>query len=125
RLFRDLYTDVADELGVEYRHNWGGSSEHASELVTIGYTPDQKGAQDCYRYEKAVCPEPFYVLTVKANGDVCCCCLDWNGQLKVGSLIDNNLEEIWQGEPLREIQLKHLRRERSTLNSCRDCSMIG
>ncbi len=38
------------------------------------------------------------------NGDVTVCCADFNGLLVVGSVLDQSLEEIWQGEPYRKIR---------------------
>jgi radical SAM protein with 4Fe4S-binding SPASM domain len=122
--FVETYSGVADELGVDYRHNWNGSDERKSELVTIGYSPDPQGVQNAFRFGKQACPEPFYTLAVKANGDVSPCCIDWNGKLKVGNVLQNSLKDIWHSAALRKIQRLHLAKRRSEIPGCRDCTLI-
>jgi len=122
--FRKTYTGVADELGMDFRHNWNGSDQRDNGFVTIGYSPDGEGLQRNFSSRKQVCPEPFYTLAVKANGDVSCCCIDWAGQLKVGSVRESTLAEIWRGEKLREIQRLHVAKRRVDIPACRDCTLI-
>jgi len=106
------YDGIADDVFVEPVHNWGSSD---GRLIQLGAS---------LKTEKQVCPKPFYELVVKANGDVSCCCVDWDGQLAIGNILKNSLKEIWEGQLLREIQQVHLAGERSKLVSCRDCTFI-
>jgi MoaA/NifB/PqqE/SkfB family radical SAM enzyme len=97
--FEYQYQNVADSISVQGTHNWTGTIDHPSPLVNISEAPVNI---------KNVCPFPFYMLTVKANGDVSVCCVDWSGALVIGNVGRNSLREIWEGEKLREIRLQHL-----------------
>ena len=109
--FREQWKDLADDLAVETLHNW----PEAPHLVQLGQQT---------KTVKRVCPKPFYELSVKANGDVVCCCIDWSGQLKVGNVLENSLQEIWEGFALQRIQALHAAGKRDELDACRDCTMI-
>jgi radical SAM protein with 4Fe4S-binding SPASM domain len=113
-LFREQYTGIADEIGLEYLHNWGGTDQR---LVNIGDTQSRVR-------KKQACPHPFYSVTVKASGDVSACCLDWNGQLKIGNLNESTLRQIWAGVPLRQLQAANLGQRRHEIPACRDCDLI-
>lgn len=122
--FREAYRGIADDLGVQFRHNWNGSDNRDNQLVTISYAPDEAGRQNEFRHRKETCPEPFYTLCIKANGDVTPCCIDWDGKLKVGSVLTHSLKEIWRGEALYQIQRMHVAKRRSEVVACRDCTWI-
>lgn len=106
-VFRQQWAGIADECGVKQLHNWGAF------LVQLGQRP-----------KKQVCPYPFYELAVKANGDVTVCCVDWNGQLVVGNVNLESLQEIWAGPRLAELRKVHLAGQRSKLTACRDCNVL-
>jgi MoaA/NifB/PqqE/SkfB family radical SAM enzyme len=112
-IFREQYEGVADELGVEALHNWGGVDQR---LVHIGAPPVAA---------KRACPQPFYALTVKANGTVTACCLDWSGQLALGDVNLTSLREIWEGPQLRSLLAAQLGGRRQEIPFCRDCEMIA
>ena len=113
RAFEDMFSGIVDETGIEPRHNWNGSD---GRLVTIG---EGEG-----RYPKQACPELFYTLAVKANGDISACCIDWSGQLVVGNLASSSLKEAWQGDALRRLQELHLAKKRDQIDGCRDCTLV-
>ena len=77
------------------------------------------------RPEKLVCPFPFYELAVKANGDVTVCCVDWRGDLTVGNIHFESLQDIWAGPRLAELRRVHLEGQRSKLVACRDCNVLN
>jgi radical SAM protein with 4Fe4S-binding SPASM domain len=112
--FTEMFAGIVDEVGVEPRHNWNGSD---GRLVTIGQG-------DSKRYPKQACPELFYTLAIKANGDVSACCIDWSGQLVVGNVEKSSLQEIWEGDALRNLQRLHLAKKRDQIPGCRDCTLI-
>jgi radical SAM protein with 4Fe4S-binding SPASM domain len=122
--FRAAYSSIADELGVQFRHNWNGSDSRDNDLVSISYAPDESARKKAFQYQKQACPEPFYTLAIKANGDVTVCCIDWNGKLKIGSVLTQSLKDIWHGETLRELQRLHVAKRRPEITACRDCTWI-
>lgn len=122
--FRAMYTGLVDEIGIDFRHNWNGSDDRRDQLVSISYQPDESKQQQAFQHQKQACPEPFYTMAIKANGEVTPCCTDWNGKMKIGNVKTQSLQEIWDGEALRRIQSLHVAKRRSEIESCRDCTMI-
>ena len=122
--FRHAYAGVVDEIGVDYRHNWNGADARSNELVQIGYAPDNKGAEWTFRHKKQACPQLFYTMAVKANGDVSPCCVDWQGTLNIGNVMHQSIRDIWTGAALRNLQRLHISKRRDELPGCRDCTFV-
>lgn len=116
RLFREQYAGIADEIAIEPGMNWNSYEERDLVQVTSLARPT--------RSERRVCPYPFYTLVVKANGDVVCCCVDWNKHTRVGNLHERGIMQIWNGPELRAFRLQHLRGERAANPSCRSCTFF-
>jgi radical SAM protein with 4Fe4S-binding SPASM domain len=74
------------------------------------------------RQPKRICPAPFYMSSVAANGDVTICCVDWSWSSKVGNLRDQSLKDIWYGPALNEIRRKLLTGQRGAVKSCANCT---
>ena len=50
------------------------------------------------------CTMPFTETVVQANGNVTVCCYDITGELKMGSVHENTLQEIWNGPAYRKLR---------------------
>ena len=74
--------------------------------------------------ERQVCPEPFSRLAINFDGQVSVCCVDWSYGTIVGDLRKQSLEEIWNGELLREFRLKHLQGQRGAIPACANCQYL-
>ena len=70
---------------------------------------------------KKVCPQPFYNLTVCADGEVTGCCADWAVKLKMGNVNNQSLLDIWNGQNFLEFRMMMLRGERSSHPICGNC----
>ena len=73
--------------------------------------------------EVIACPQIFKSLQVNANGVVVPCCIDWSAKNNLGNIDSEKLVDIWEGEKLKELRLKHLRNERSSFLPCSQCTM--
>lgn len=71
----------------------------------------------------AACWQPFLALSVRSNGDVSLCCIDWTPEIIVGNLYDSTVEEIWLGEELRRVQDLHLAGKKAEIPICSTCSV--
>jgi cyclic pyranopterin phosphate synthase len=99
--FLDQYSDLADEIAIEKKHNWLDGKEGDS-----------------------VCPQPFKMMSIRYTGDVIVCDPDWENNTKVGNVLETSLKEIWEGPELKafwKMQLEHRRRENK---SCRTCTFV-
>jgi radical SAM protein with 4Fe4S-binding SPASM domain len=103
--FLTTYAGVGDEQIVEPLGNWGDTIQLAEAST------------------KQVCPFIFYMLGIKANGDVLPCCIDWKATMKLGNVKEQSIKEIWEGAPRAKIIEQHLRRDRSGLPVCLACTL--
>jgi radical SAM protein with 4Fe4S-binding SPASM domain len=110
--FRDKFKDIGDELTLEMLHNMTG----------IDDIEDKLGVDVPEHVPKRICPAPFYMSSVAANGDVTICCVDWSWSSKVGNLKEQSLREIWYGPALNEIRRKLMNGERKAIKSCANCT---
>ena len=67
------------------------------------------------------CKEVYQKLTVKWDGQVSCCCADFDNTLVVGNMKDNTLKEVWEGEQLKAIRTLLRNNRYRNLNLCSKC----
>lgn len=70
------------------------------------------------------CPWLYYSLTLHVNGNVVPCCRDPRGLEVVGNLLEQSLEEVWNGEKFRAFR-ERLHRGQGSIEICRLCSAYG
>lgn len=118
--FKDLFSNVADEVTIEPVMNWNDPSEGN----LAGLSQDELLQGSYFANRKCACPFPFYTIVVHSDFQVSVCCVDWSKQLVVGNLVTESLLDIWRGARLREIQLAHLNGKRSSLPGCATCTYL-
>ncbi len=47
--------------------------------------------------------------------------MDWERKLCIGNLNEKSLYEIWNGEELFDLRMKHLNLEKNMVSVCQDC----
>lgn len=50
--------------------------------------------------------------------------LDLAKKTAIGSLATSSLRDIWHGQALRNFRLAHLRRQRHTIEACKNCTFL-
>jgi len=68
------------------------------------------------------CPLPFTAFHILSNGDVILCTEDYNEKLKMGSLLDNSIKEIWNGKKYQELRGKIYNKRYLDIPLCKDCT---
>ena len=76
--------------------------------------------QDVRQYKK-VCPQPFYNLTVCADGKVTVCCADWEVKMVMGSMPEESLLTIWNNQSFNEFRRMMLNGQRREHPICGGC----
>ena len=66
------------------------------------------------------CLAPFGNLAINWDGEVSVCCVDWNKDLIVGDVNKETIYEVWHGDKLRELRLRHLKGDLKGLQ-CKVC----
>ena len=83
-----------------------------------------KTAKFCYQMDKT-CLRPFHALVIKSNGDVVLCCADMYGNVVMGNVAENLLEEIWNSEKFGKYRSRLATNTRKGLFPCETCSHGG
>jgi radical SAM protein with 4Fe4S-binding SPASM domain len=52
------------------------------------------------------CAKPFRELSIRWDGSVAVCCNDWRGEYQCGNVVQQTLEQIWQGPAMRAARRK-------------------
>ena len=58
--------------------------------------------------QTSYCDHPFTDIGILWNGDVTLCCLDHDGQLKVGNVCDSSIETVIQSESAQKLRASML-----------------
>jgi radical SAM protein with 4Fe4S-binding SPASM domain len=91
--------------------------------VVVGDTRDLREVASPERQVAPNCPEMFGRLTVHANGDVTPCCSDFDGDMVVGNVDEESLQEIWESNALCTRRHNFLAQCGNNTNPCRRCDL--
>ncbi len=114
--FFDDFSPICDSYAIEKLMGWSYSSVKD---FTLGTNPDTYDGLEFTA--KDVCPYPFYVMAVNADGSVSLCGNDWSHATVVGNVKDRSMLEIWQGKALFEFRKMLLEGRRCENRACGDC----
>ncbi len=108
--WRHYWEEKCEEIYIWLPHNWAGYKESHTKQI----------------HEKCrSCGRPGKDFTVRANGDISVCCLDFNRKMSLGNLYEESFEDIYESEKLKKIIDMH--RNRSFFeyeNICQHCDQI-
>lgn len=74
---------------------------------------------------KAFCSNPFVYLAVTTNGDVAKCCIDFLFQERMGNVMEQSIQAIWNGKEFRRTREHLLKGDRSFSIICSKCDVAG
>jgi len=60
-------------------------------------------------------------LIILSNGDVIPCCIDYEGKLRLGNIMNRSLKKIWNGDAVKYLRRQHL--EGNYPPKCKTCDM--
>ena len=70
------------------------------------------------------CPFPWQHLVVQRNGDVVPCCRDYDATVKLGSVRDNSLTEIWNSDAYETFRETHRTGRYGDNRTCENCMKL-
>jgi len=73
--------------------------------------------------KRVICNEAFYKMVVLSNGIVTTCCDDFNGELALGDIHKNTIEEIWNGAKWKKLRTDFTKLNYSEYKICEKCIM--
>jgi radical SAM protein with 4Fe4S-binding SPASM domain len=68
------------------------------------------------------CAKPFREISVRWDGNVAVCCNDWSGTFKVGNVLSDGLDAVWQHPRMQAARRALYSGDRSLLVPCRGCN---
>lgn len=87
------------------------------------YDEDAFAKGQLVRKKSAKCSWPWHGTSISWNGDVHPCCHDYFDENKVGNILEEDFDEIWNGEKLRAFRQRLL--DGDDIKMCRDCPGYG
>ncbi|MFC1559019.1 radical SAM/SPASM domain-containing protein [Gemmatimonadota bacterium] len=109
--FQKKWAAVVDEVIVVPYSNWADIDEREH-----GNEPGQG--------QRMPCPRLWVNLTILNTGKAVLCCLDYNGDIILGDVTEQSVEEIWTGEKLQDLRKLHLEGKHSEIPRCKNCSYL-
>ena len=117
KTFFDFYENHVDDIQLEEPMNWSG--DDSVNLLEKEYR--DLPSNPCKTRIKEPCQYPFNSLAINPDGSVVVCCVDWSRKTLVGDVSKESLFDIWNGQPIRDLQLLHLAGRRCENDACRHC----
>jgi radical SAM protein with 4Fe4S-binding SPASM domain len=68
-----------------------------------------------------VCPQPFYTMTLLADGSVSPCCE--TERICMGNINNVTIYNIWNSATFKQFRYAHLKYSYKNINTCKDCKM--
>jgi len=115
KLFYDLFEDKADVLTIQNIVPFGNNIDYTKIKTDFSTTIYQSSLS-----KPKICPSPFYLLLIKADGAVRPCC-NWTKILEVGNINNDNIVAIWEGKKLNEFRKLILK---DKYPKCRNCPVL-
>ncbi|MEM1323743.1 MAG: glycosyltransferase [Bacteroidota bacterium] len=69
-----------------------------------------------------ICDLLFHKMYILYNGDAVLCCMDWRRQVVMGNVMEQSIQEIWQGEKYQHFRRLHIEGRSEELPLCSTCS---
>ncbi|MDA9754477.1 radical SAM protein [Candidatus Pelagibacter sp.] len=114
--FYSTFSNLCDEIYIENLVDlW---PETDSSYVTS----DQHRFIEKKPEQITVCSQIFKTMQINSDGSVIPCSIDWKAVNKIGDANKENLLDIWNGDKMREIRIKHLKGKRFEFSPCSSCS---
>jgi MoaA/NifB/PqqE/SkfB family radical SAM enzyme len=120
KTFLETFGDIAD--GVFIEHTMSCWPEFELKDVEIN---KEVGIYGQEIKEVQVCPYVFYSFSVNSDGLASACFLDWSRKLIIGDAKTESIQEIWNGEKLKNLQKMFLKTERKQHPICKDCGQMS
>ncbi|MCJ2164128.1 MULTISPECIES: radical SAM protein [unclassified Pseudodesulfovibrio] len=106
----------------EYKTYW---EQYLLDTDKIVYCPCHNwGEGEAKKVITTKCIHPFKNMVVLNNGVVPMCCVDYNAETPMGTVPDQTLSEIWNGELFKHIRMHHEAGTRDRIDRCRGCTVF-
>lgn len=122
KFFYDVFSDFCDEIAIENvtrahdKVDYTNIIQNENKLIVTG-------EHEMNRVH--VCPYPFYMLTINADGNVSACCKAIDKVFFVGNVKQESLSKIWNNKRINDLRIFQLKHTRFKHGICRDCDSLN
>lgn len=74
------------------------------------------------KYNHRRCAKPFREFTVRHDGGVALCCLDWRGNFKIGNVNETKMDVLWQSNRFMAARKFLYHGQRDKISLCDGCT---
>lgn len=122
--FMKMYHDLADEVYIDKPHNWirTGNVDFMKNYYQDGIG---KADEDFKQHstKRIACPMAFTTMSVRSNGEVSPCCVDFIGGTNLDNIEKHALRRIWHSRHWYEFQKMQLEDRKQENYSCARCNI--
>lgn len=123
------YLEYPDDKGASPHRRWPKGTRQLILIkdITVAETGNHSvlnnhcGSGAPLEQVNARCAKPFRELAVRWDGSVALCCNDWRGWHRVGHVLENSVEEIWQS-PVFQSARRYLYHGMRDFKPCQGCN---
>ena len=122
--FIKMYQDIADEVYIDKPHNWIKTGDN--DFMKSYYQENIKSANADFKQHstrRMACPMAFTTMTVRSNGDISPCCVDFIGGTNLDHIDKHSLKQIWHSDNWHEFQKMQLQNRKHENYSCARCDI--
>jgi len=125
QLFQKMYEGVADVVGIDepFHLNSGENDVFENLYQNNAETAFEKSMSTNLFENRKACRYPFTHMTIRNDGSVIICCIDWLKQTKVGNVNEHSLKEIWESKSLYDFRCNMLKTKGTNIEVCRRCEL--
>ncbi|ADY54934.1 Radical SAM domain protein [Syntrophobotulus glycolicus DSM 8271] len=117
--FFELFSPICDQISVE--HLTPTIKEIDYDTLSGGMKTDKP--QNAERLlDSQICPEPFYMMQINADGKVVPCC-SMEYPIVMGDTNKQNVERIWNGQNFNQFRLALLDGNQNASRVCEKCNL--
>jgi radical SAM protein with 4Fe4S-binding SPASM domain len=113
--FYKRFSALADSIEFGYLGNQGGQAQAAFNISATANRYKHKG-------KRRPCKLLWSTSAVLWNGDISCCCVDFDGKLVVGNIMNDSLSAVWTSKEYNYFRMLHKNSRQNEMPMCGDCS---
>jgi len=115
--FYRIFSKWADYIAIDSTCSISDEIDYSDMITEEDRKTDEENVYSRY------CPQPFFQLTINADGGVVACCgavKREKNPLVVGNIHNETLSEIWNSEAMNVVR-RQILTDKSVFSSCREC----
>lgn len=120
-VFYEMFGDLCDEIAIENVTEACGEVDY-TEIIPKENKMIVSGEHEIRRVH--VCPYPFYMLTINADGNASVCCKAIDKEFFVGNIKQEALCDMWNNKRINDFRLFQLKHTRFKHGICKNCDSL-